>query len=390
MTTHDLLAYSLATEAVSRIRRAEPPWPVLFSPSVHVTSSRAWPMPDFVVTDPTKGISGAAEFKPPDQTKREYLTGLGQACAYSKNFNYAFLIVPDIADDGYRIADHICGVMEQSEFANLPISLWSYDPSVVSPTVGTFTLRRFPAVRTGLPSAPAHLENSFYAKWREASPEELLTYLGHIFDEIRRPSALTGTIRDRAFERVWNDMQAGLLHHWGGEIRNAANTNTNKEAWRKNYRNFLSHIGWLEGSGVLTEAGFQGLRIGTKYDPFSVPFLDYLAKALLLDGKHLVLLRAINDFQESYSRKHGDFDADERPWLDHLETHLEDIGLLKRNPGRAGAAVAGSPRGFFKAEKQIWKNLQLIVPYGPAAKLVYHPRKGLRINWGRITDLIQK
>lgn len=389
MSTHDLLAYALATEAVSRIRHAAPPWAALFSPTVHVTSSRAWPVPDFVVSDTTNAISAAAEFKPPDQTKREYLTGLGQAAAYSMNFDYSFLIVPEVADDGYPIADHILRVISQPEFDNLPISLWSYDPAIVSPTVGTFDVLRFPNVRHGVPVHRALLENSFYAKWREQSPQEVLVYLGYLFDEKRRPSAITGTIRDRAFDSVWNDLQAGLLIHWGGGPRTAANTAKMKEAWKKNYRNFVNHIGWIEGEGLLTDMGFEALKIGSKYGPFSVPFIDHMARSLLIDGKHLVLLRAIYDFQIEYHAAVGDFTSDQQ-WRDLVEIHLEQKGLLKRNPGRAGAAIMGSARAFFKAERQIWRQLGLIVPSTVNAGRAYHPGRGVVLNWTRITDLVKK
>lgn len=61
-------------------------------------------------------------------------------------------------------------------------------------------------------------------------------------------------------------------------------------------------------------------------------------------------------------------------WLDLLEEYLETKGLLKRNPGRAGAAVMGSARAFLKAEKQLWKCLEFVVPYGAR---VFHPGRDL-------------
>lgn len=391
MSTHDLLAYSLASEAVTRIRHrdASAPWATLFSPEVHVTSSRAWPVPDFVVSDTTNRIAAAAEFKPPNQSKREYLTGLGQASAYSMNFDYSILIVPTIADDGYPIAQHIWRVLDQHEFDALPVSLWSYDPAIVSPTVGVFDVLRFPNARGAAPATPASLENSFYAKWREQSPEEVLTYLGYLFDEKRRPTAPAGTIRDRAFDSLWADLQAGRLHHWGGGVRTAANTPAMKVAWLKNYRNFVSHIGWIEGEGLLTDKGFEALKIGSKYGAFSVPFADFMAKSLLIEGKHLVLLRTIYEFQNQHLSRVGNFASDEQ-WRDLIEEHLEEKGLLKRNPGRAGAAVAGVARSLFKAERQIWRQLQLIVPHGPAGGRAFHPGRGLVIDWTRITDLIKR
>ena len=78
-----------------------------------------------------------------------------------------------------------------------------------------------------------------------------------------------------------------------------------------------------------------------------------------------------------------------RIWLDGLEQFLEDKGLLKRNPARAAAAKAGVERGFLKAEKQLWKNLELIIPSGSTGRTVFHRGRGFIFNWARITSLLQ-
>jgi hypothetical protein len=118
------------------------------------------------------------------------------------------------------------------------------------------------------------------------------------------------------------------------------------------------------------------------YGPTSRPFLDRLASAALQEGKHLILFNAISEYQDALI---GPF-PEEDEWLRGLELYLEDKGLLKRNPARAAAAVQGSARGFLKAEKQFWRNLELIVPRG---RRVFHPGRGFIFNWSRITDLIQ-
>ena len=102
MTTHDVLAFAVAQSAVLDIRSGSPSWSAALAVDVHVTSSRAWPQPDFVLVD-GHGLALGAEFKPPAQSKREYLTGLGQAVAYTRDFSYAALIIPDISDHCFRL-----------------------------------------------------------------------------------------------------------------------------------------------------------------------------------------------------------------------------------------------------------------------------------------------
>ncbi|TDR80647.1 hypothetical protein [Paludibacterium purpuratum] len=380
MTNHDILAYAVATEAVARLRAGAAPWNSIFSASAYITASRAWPVPDFVLVDSTNSLTIAAEFKPPLQSKREYLTGLGQAIAYSKDFHYGLLILPEIADDGYPIARHVVDVLQQGSLAGIPVGVLSYAPATFSPHHPAFTEAHFFSPRSTAPSHLAHLDNSFYAKWREMSPQEVLLLLAFCYDEMRTPSSSSGTVRDRAFDLLWQEIQAGRVTHWAGGVRHySAGTKT---AVSKNYRNFLFHLGWTEADGALTKEGLDALHVGTLYGHSSRPFGDSIATAALTTGKHLILFNAISEFQDSL----GSAFPNESDWLDQLESFLEVKGLLKRNPARGAAAIAGSARQFLKAEKQFWKNLELIIPRGSR---VFHPSRGFIFNWSRITDLLQ-
>ena len=339
-------------------------------------------MPDFVLVDSANKLTVGAEFKPPLQSKREYLTGLGQALSYSRDFHYSALILPSIADDGYPIAAHLADVLGQAPMKGLPIALLSYDPALLSPANPGFMEVHFFGERAIAPEKLAPLDQSFFAKWREISPQEMLRYLQLLYDE-SRSTTTAATVRDRAFIRLWTEIQAGRLIHWGGGVRHYKDSATNRTAVLKNYRNFLFHVGWVDNSGNLTKEGLEAMHVGILYGPGSRPFLDEVAKSILGPGKHLVLFNAINDYQDSLRQPF----PDEGKWLDGLERFLEAKGLLKRNPERAGAAVKGSARQFLKAEKQLWKNLELIVPRSP--QRVFHPGRGLIFNWARITDLVQ-
>jgi hypothetical protein len=385
VNTHDVLAYAIATEAVRRVRAGHGPWNTIFSPDSYVTASRTWPVPDFVLVDSTRHLTIGAEFKPPQQSKREYLTGLGQALSYSRDFNYGLLVLPSIADDGYRIADHVRQVLRQPPLASVPVGVLVYDPGALSPHNANFDELHFFSLRSDTPSSPAALDPSFYAKWREMSPQEMLLLLSYSYDEMRSPASISGTIRDRAFLQLWSDIQSGSVHHWAGGTRHYKNSAKLKTSVSKNYRNFMFHVGWTEAGGSLTKEGLDTLHVGTLYGAGSRPFLDAIAKSALIAGKHLILFNAISEFQDRLTGI-----PDEPTWLGRLEEFLEDKGLLKRNLARGAAAVAGSARAFLKAEKQLWKNLELIIPRGAAGARVFHPGRGFIFNWARITALLQE
>lgn len=388
MTTHDELAYAVALDAVAAIRAGTDPWPSLFRAECHVTSSRQWPVPDFVLSDritDKAGVAAAAEFKPPGQTKREYLTGLGQALAYTRDFDYAILVVPQISDDSYEISQHIQSVLAQPDFAAAPLVLLEYDPRTITPQQSNAQVVRFCPPRTQRPAKKVSLEGSFYAKWREMSAEEVACFLRHLYREHSEPTSSAGNTRDRAWAGLWKDIQAGKLRNWSGDVRRFADTPTSREANKKNWRNFLNHIGWMETDGTLTESGLAALHTALTYGGRSMIFVRSLAQAVLLEGKHLILINAINEYQRSLYARDRQFPA-EPEWLAGIEQHLENKGLLQRNPERHGAAIRGEARGFLKAEKQLWKELGFIVPNG---RYAFHHNQGFVFDWARITELVR-
>ena len=380
MSTHDVLAYSVAQTIIQDIRGGDAAWASVFSANVYTAGSRGWPFPDFVIQDADSGEAAAAEFKPPHQTKREYLTGLGQGFGYTKDFHYGILVVPDVADDDYEIASYLQDVLTQPVADTLPVGLVKYDAKTLSPSHADVEVLRALSPRAGPFTGRPPVESSFYAKWRDASPNELGHFLEYLYEE-GRISDPSRSVRDRAFDRLWDDMTNGRTLHLQGKPRTLRDTPANREAWGKNYRNFVIHVGWSGPDGKLTESGLEALRIVHLYGSESRVFLDAIARAVLQAGKHLVLINAINELQD----EHGIPD-DESEWLDDVEKGLEDEGLLKRNPGRHAAAVQQSERGFLKAEKTLWKTLGLIVPYGSAR--VFHPGRGFIFDWSRITSLL--
>ena len=97
---HDASATMYGDAILTKIRNADCDFKQIFSTSIVRTGDWDWPRPDYVCYDEDLKVTYALEFKPPFQSKREYLTGLGQSLAYLQKHMYSGLIVPFVASDG--------------------------------------------------------------------------------------------------------------------------------------------------------------------------------------------------------------------------------------------------------------------------------------------------
>ena len=98
---------------------------------------------------------------------------------------------------------------------------------------------------------------------------------------------------------------AGNLHNWEGDVRVANNTPANSVAWEKNWRNFPHHVGWMEQDGKLTDLGLRAHHTALIYGAKSKMFAAVVARCSLLQGKHLILINAINEYQDHELSSNG-------------------------------------------------------------------------------------
>ena len=75
-------------------------------------------------------------------------------------------------------------------------------------------------------------------------------------------------------------------------------------------------------------------------------FVDLSAHAVLITGRHLILINTINAFQDAFTGTFAD-DSDRRT---AVEAVLAAAGMLERNPGRLLAATRAVPRARVAAD----------------------------------------
>ena len=84
-----------------------------------VGCNSTFPSPDAAFYDDVKKILVSFEFKPPTETKRGILTGLGQSIAYLNNCNLSYLVIPQKLED-FDIGNYMTDLFVNQIEDNLP------------------------------------------------------------------------------------------------------------------------------------------------------------------------------------------------------------------------------------------------------------------------------
>ncbi len=371
---HDESATMYGDAILSRIRNSDDKFKQVFSTSLIRTGDWDWPRPDYVCYDEELKASYALEFKPPFQSKREYLTGLGQSLSYLQKHAYSGLIVPYWADDGFRIADFIADTLRSPEFSNVATSLFAYNYNDYSIDI----LRPITNTRTAITATSKSDDvKTFWCWWRDISHFELydLLNLSFIFSD-EDGDIYTNHIYP-TFYRMMVDKKT---RQWDGRPRSKTGSDASMKSEKQNYKIPLVQLElWSRSEGRLTNLGFKLLEIGKKYGPDSKKFFDSLAYLVLVDGKHLDLINLVEKFQKTAvisdsSKEHAIA----------LETFLSDNGCIgKRKPS---AVTTGAKNSYMRDEMKLWNKLGLLYSYNKTS--YFYPSEGYKFNWERISEIL--
>ena len=371
-----------------------------------VGTSADFPSPDAAFFDPTNKRLASFEFKPPTETKRGLLTGVGQSIAYLKSCDLAYLIAPKIID-GFDIGSFLTDLYSSKIADKIPIGLIVYDnnnptnltlahnvealDTAADRTTHVPTSDRFWAKHQDLPVAMFHLllhyyylkkvgqitGDAFAACWQGSMiPNDILTTFhvapvkdvtGTVIKTLRQNKALTFLEKKvPAIQRQYPGDTAKWVSSIGHEIDTSFAGDNYYNSIRKNYVTFLKHIQVIDSEGNLTDSGFNLYHIGLSNGPSSRIFTDYFTREILTSGHHLDLLLDIDTLKQANPQKSIE------EVLPLLESDYEGKGYIKRNPNR----IVGdqSNTGFLKYEKILWQALGLM-------------DTSYNIQWRKITEI---
>lgn len=369
---HDFGAESCGSFILNKIRANDSRFKQVFSPSMVRIGDFEWPRPDYVIQDLDTSATYALEYKPPMQSKREYVCGLGQSLAYLQHHTYSGLIIPKQAEDGFNISEFMLDVFKTKPMIGAPVSLFLYNDDLSSVDI----LQPIEHEREDFESH--RMEGSaktFWCWWRDMSFSDLFQLLKLSFDY----NSFSGDIySEYIFPQFWNMLVSKECFDFEGKVRNVSSEKS-RQSSKQNYRIPLVQLGLCTNLECrLTNLGFKLLSIGLRYGSQSQIFRDSLAYLILTDGKHLDLINFINKFQQVHPvpSKSDDYRL-------ALEASLTDNGLIgKRKPT---AITTNAKVSYIRDEFKLWNKLGLLET---RSGKYFFPNVGLRFDWERITSVL--
>ncbi|MEY4626611.1 MAG: hypothetical protein RL003_583 [Bacteroidota bacterium] len=377
---HDLLADKAGRAIINKITAREENWGQIFSSNIKKAGDFGWPRPDYVCYDYDLNQSVAFEFKPPNHSKREYLTGLGQTLSYLQKHHYSGLILPTIVE-GINLAEQISSILSLDVFVKHHIAVIGYDERTLEadPNNSIQLFKRIEDERTG-EIIESNLSQTYWCWWRDISHYEVFQLL-NILDKY---SSETGDIYSNyAWPEFWNLMVNRQTKNWEGSPREKTDNDTNRRSEKQNYKIPLFQLGLIEQSeGRLTVEGYKLISIGKIFGLNSSIYIDYLTKLVLIEGKHLILIQDLENFKNQASE--SSLNNQEQFRVD-FELYLENNNSIgTRKPGRT---TTGNKVSYIRDEFKLWNKLGLIKS---TSTRYYVSGRGVEFNWSRITDILTK
>jgi hypothetical protein len=378
-------------------------------------ASQSFPSPDSMMYDPTRSRKVAFEFKPPTETKRGVLTGLGQTLVYLESASLSYLVSPARVE-GYDIGPFMRGVFENNIYGKLPIGLILYEDDEAKEVEISVDI----APELHLAERSSRNEGRFWAKHADLPLHGLWLLLDVAYEVVNthdKKLKVKELFIDRYLfpenhQLTLDILPTVILKHDGtsllhmSKIKNALRTEvdlgikTERDALRelvakgasgipdnrtdktlRAWFPFLIQMNLWDDHCNLTEDGYELHKYGKIHGPNSETFKSFFAKLLLVNGKHLELINEV----EKLTRNCHFTNTSEA--ISSVRRMLIESGQFRDNPNRSAAEDAANySTEFFKYERIIWSWLGFL-PQGRVDDQ-YVPDKGFKFNWEHITDIL--
>ncbi len=271
-------------------------------------------------------------------------------------------------------ANYYCDRLTEKGLETLSIGTIAYDE------LGHIAIIRM--YKHNAPSAEKRSKNerkSYWCWWRDASQYEVVTLLelSEKYDE-KSDDIYTKYVYPEFFDMMINRE----TKQWDGTPRNKNYSKASFKAEKQNYKIPMCQLGfWDAPTGHITNKGRVLLEVARRNGDGSGVYLSYLSKILLLDGKHLDLIKDLDEFQKSCPELIPEASSDFFVLFDDYMETKNSLGTRKPS-----AVKTGAKKAYVRDEPKLWNKLGIIIPSGRGR--YYWPFKGIKFNWEKINKIL--
>jgi len=415
MYNHHMLCKNATDKALYNWKHNEWDNTIISANIFRTNASQSFPSPDSMLYDPSRSTKVAFEFKPPTESKRGILTGLGQSLVYLENASMSYLVAPTHVE-GYEIGSYMESVFQNNIYGKLPIGLILYSDDEAKEV----EIRVDIASDIEISQRSSRSEGRFWAKHSDIPLHGIWLLLDiaynvenindkkeevkkvfidkYLFPEDHRhtldiiPTSIIkhdGTslyhmdkiknaLKHKIEEGEITESQAleELYHKGASGIRD----NRSDKSLRAWFPLFIQMGLWDEHCN-LSDDGYELHKIGKIHGPNSETYKYYFSKLFLINGKHLELIIEV----EKLTRNKSFENIDEA--ISYVRRKMIEEGQFRENPNRSAEEEAATySTKFFKYERIIWSWLGFIPKGRNEAQFVSN--KGFRFNWEHITNIL--
>lgn len=271
-------------------------------------------------------------------------------------------------------ASDFVSAIDNKGLEKLPISVLVYDNDL------NMNILRQMEIPTNIGVARSSSEQkSYWCWWRDASQYEVATLLelSELYDE-EEGDIYTNHVYPIFFEMMID----GKTKKWDGTARVKKYSKSSYKAEKQNYKIPMCQLGfWDADTGHLTVKGKSLLGVVKKYGSESSEFFDCLAKIILIDGKHLDLIKDLDEFQKGCPELMPEKS-------DEFFVLFDDYMMNKNSMGtrKPSAVKTGAKKAYIRDEPKLWNKLGIVITYGKSR--YFKSFQGIQFNWKRINEIL--
>ena len=354
-------------------------WNYLFSGKMRRIADWDEPIPDYVYMDIENDKTVAFFFTLPNQEKEYYLEYIEKSVKILNRHDYCILILPE-----YVGVDSIGTIIEtrlyEQNLSSLPIALLEYLPDVNIDSIVKYNITRRLIENANRSVQKTRTEKkSYWCWWRDASYYEIFQLL----ELSQKYNSENGDIYTKyIYPEFYELMIGGNTKQWNSKPRHKTFSKASFKAEKQNYKIPLVQLGlWTHENGKITPKGRKLLFIGGYYGPESEEYFNSLAKMILLDGKHLDLIREVVEFQKKNASIIPETSEEFFVLLDLYLTGKESMGTRKPT-----AVKTGAKKAYVRDEPKLWNKLGLVITQSGGR--YFKPYEGIEFDWNKINSIL--